>query len=101
MFACMIYGPIAAYLVGAFPARIRYTSLSLPYHIGNGICGGLLPVIGLTLCARTGNIYAGLYYPMIVAAITLVAGSLLLKETHGTLIWDVYKQANQTSPTAD
>jgi uncharacterized membrane protein len=75
MFACMIYGPIAAYLVEAFPARIRYISLSLPFHIGNGICGGLLPVIGLTLCARTGNIYAGLYYPMIVAAITLVEGN--------------------------
>jgi len=101
MFVCMIYGPIAAYLVEAFPARIRYTSLSLPYHIGNGVFGGLLPLIGLTLCARTGNIYAGLYYPMIVAAITLVTGSLLLKETHGTLIWDEYNQANQTSPTAD
>ena len=101
IFACMIYGPIAAYLVEAFPARIRYTSLSLPYHIGNGICGGLLPVIGLTLCARTGNIYAGLYYPMIVAAITLVTGSLLLKETHSTLIWDEYNQANQTSCSAD
>lgn len=97
----MIFGPIAAYLVEAFPARIRYISLSRPYHIGNGICGGLLPVIGLTLCARPGNIYAGLYYPMIVAAITLVAGSLLLKETHGTLIWEVYNQANQTSPPAD
>ena len=58
-------------------------------------------MIGLTLCARTGNIYAGLYYPMIVAAITLGAGSLLLKETHGTLIWDEYNQANQTSLTAD
>jgi MFS family permease len=92
---CMIYGPIAAYLVEAFPARIRYTSLSLPYHIGNGVFGGLLPLIGLTLCARTGNIYAGLYYPMIVAAITLVVGSLLLKETHGTLIWDEYNQAKK------
>jgi hypothetical protein len=61
----------------------------------------LLPVIGLTLCARTGNIYAGLYYPMIVAAITLVTGSLLLKETHGTLIWDECNQANQTSSSAD
>jgi MFS family permease len=101
MFVCMIYGPIAAYLVEAFPARIRYTSLSLPYHIGNGVFGGLLPLIGLTLCARTGNIYAGLYYPMIVAAITLVTGSLLLKETHGTLIWDEYNQAKQPSPTAD
>ncbi|HJY89167.1 MAG TPA: MFS transporter, partial [Candidatus Acidoferrum sp.] len=95
MFVCMIYGPIAAYLVEAFPARIRYTSLSLPYHIGNGVFGGLLPLIGLTLCARTGNIYAGLYYPVIVAAITLVTGSLLLKETHGTLIWDEYNQAKQ------
>ena len=101
MFVCMIYGPIAAYLVEAFPARIRYTSLSLPYHIGNGVFGGLLPLIGLTLCARTGNIYAGLYYPVIVAAITLVTGSLLLKETHGTLIWDEYNQAKQPSPTAD
>jgi MFS family permease len=96
IFVCMIYGPIAAYLVEAFPARIRYTSLSLPYHIGNGVFGGLLPLIGLTLCARTGNIYAGLYYPMILAAITLVTGSLLLKETHGTLIWDEYNQAKQS-----
>ena len=64
----MIYGPIAAYLVEAFPAKIRYTSLSLPYHIGNGVFGGLLPLIGLSLCAATGNIYAGLYYPMIVAS---------------------------------
>src|SRR6202795_1400453 len=87
IFVCMIYGPIAAYLVEAFPAKIRYTSLSLPYHIGNGVFGGLLPLIGLSLCARTGNIYAGLYYPMSVAAITLVFGSIFLKETHGTLIW--------------
>jgi MFS family permease len=88
LYVCMIYGPIAAYLVEAFPAKIRYTSLSLPYHIGNGVFGGLLPVIGLSVCAATGNIYAGLYYPMIVAAVTLVFGSLMLKETHGTKIWD-------------
>jgi MFS family permease len=88
IYVCMIYGPIAAYLVEAFPAKIRYTSLSLPYHIGNGVFGGLLPLIGLSLCATTGNIYAGLYYPMIVAAITLVLGSILLKETHGTKIWE-------------
>jgi MFS family permease len=87
-YVCMIYGPIAAYLVEAFPAKIRYTSLSLPYHIGNGVFGGLLPLIGLSLCAATGNIIAGLYYPMIVAGITLVLGSVLLKETHGTRIWD-------------
>jgi MFS family permease len=88
IYVCMIYGPIAAYLVEAFPAKIRYTSLSLPYHIGNGVFGGLLPLIGLSVCAATGNIYAGLYYPMIVAGITLVFGSILLKETHGTKIWD-------------
>src|SRR5271168_3956129 len=88
LYVCMIYGPIAAYLVEAFPAKIRYTSLSLPYHIGNGVFGGLLPLIGLSLCAATGNILAGLYYPMIVASITFVVGSLFLKETHGTKIWD-------------
>ena len=85
---CMIYGPIAAYLVEAFPAKVRYTSLSLPYHIGNGVFGGLLPLIGLSVGAATGSIYAGLYYPMIVASITLVVGSLMLKETHNTKIWD-------------
>jgi MFS family permease len=87
LFVCMIYGPIAAYLVEAFPAKIRYTSLSLPYHIGNGVFGGLLPLIGLSLCARSGNIYAGLYYPMAVAAVTLIVGSALLRETHGVKIW--------------
>jgi MFS family permease len=84
----IVYGPIAAYLVEAFPARIRYTALSLPYHIGNGVFGGLLPVISLSLIARTGNIYAGLYYPIAVAAITFVVGSLMLKETHQHKIWD-------------
>ncbi|HZJ46329.1 MAG TPA: MFS transporter [Pyrinomonadaceae bacterium] len=88
VFVTMVYGPIAAYLVEAFPAKIRYTALSLPYHIGNGVFGGLLPVIGLTVIAETGNIYAGLYYPIIVALITFVVGSLLLKETRHTLIWD-------------
>jgi len=88
IYVCMIYGPIAAYLVEAFPAKIRYTSLSLPYHIGNGVFGGLVPLIGLSLCAATGNIYAGLYYPMIVASVTLIVGSILLKETYGHKIWD-------------
>ena len=88
IYICMIYGPIAAYLVEAFPARIRYTSLSLPYHVGNGVLGGLLPLIGLSVCAATGNIYAGLYYPIIVAGITLVVGSVTLPETHKTRIWD-------------
>ena len=88
VFVTMVYGPIAAYLVEAFPAKIRYTALSLPYHIGNGVFGGLLPVIGLTIVAETGNIYAGLYYPIVVASLTFVVGSLLLKETHSTLIWE-------------
>ena len=87
LFVTMVYGPIAAYLVEAFPAKIRYTALSLPYHIGNGVFGGLLPVIGLSVVAQTGNIYAGLYYPIIVASITFVVGSLLLKESHHVKIW--------------
>ncbi len=87
IFVAMVYGPIAAYLVEAFPARIRYTALSLPYHIGNGIFGGLLPLIGLTIVATTGDIYAGLYYPMAVAALTFVIGSIFLKETHKHKIW--------------
>ena len=88
LYVCMVYGPIAAYLVEAFPARIRYSSLSLPYHIGNGVFGGLLPLIGVWTCAATHNIYAGLWYPMIVASVTFVVGSLLLKETSHTLIWN-------------
>jgi MFS family permease len=91
VFVTMVYGPIAAYLVEAFPAKIRYTSLSLPYHIGNGVFGGLLPVIGLWVVADTGNIYAGLYYPIIVASLTFIIGSLLLRETRHTLIWDEIK----------
>jgi MFS family permease len=88
LYVCLVYGPIAAYLIEAFPAKIRYTSLSLPYHIGNGVFGGLLPLIGLSLVAETGNIYAGLYYPMIVAGMTFIVGSLLLRETRGNRIWD-------------
>jgi MFS family permease len=94
IFVCMVYGPIAAYLVEAFPARVRYTSVSLPYHIGNGVFGGLLPLIGLGLCASTGNIYAGLYYPIGIASVTFIVGVLLLKETHGTLIWNEVQKAN-------
>lgn len=84
----MVYAPIAAYLVEAFPAKVRYTSLSLPYHIGNGVFGGLLPTIGLLACAWTGNIYAGIWYPMIIAGITFVVGTFLLPETHNVKIWD-------------
>jgi MFS family permease len=93
LWVTMVYGPIAAYLVEAFPAKIRYTALSLPYHIGNGVFGGLLPLIGLTVVAQTGNIYAGLYYPMIVAGITFIIGSIFLKETHGHKIWAEVKES--------
>jgi len=88
VFVTMVYGPIAAFLVEAFPARIRYTSLSLPYHFGNGWFGGFLPLISTALVARTGNIYAGLVYPVTVALITFVVGSLYLKESHTHRIWD-------------
>lgn len=77
----MVYGPIAAMLVEMFPTRIRYTSMSLPYHIGNGWFGGLLPTISFALVAQNGNIYYGLWYPIIIAAITLVIGVLFIKET--------------------
>lgn len=88
IFLCMAYAPIAAYLVEAFPAKIRYTSLSLPYHIGNGVFGGLQPLIGLSVIAATGNMYAGLCYPVLVAGITFVVGTLLLRETRHVRIWD-------------
>jgi sugar phosphate permease len=87
IFVTMVYGPIAAYLVEAFPAKIRYTALSLPYHIGNGVFGGLLPLIGVSVVAQTGNIYAGLYYPIVVASLTFIVGSLLLRETRHVEIW--------------
>jgi MFS family permease len=99
VFVTMVYGPIAAYLVEAFPAKVRYTSLSLPYHIGNGVFGGLLPLIGIYITASTRNLYAGLYYPIIVASITFVVGSFLLKETHATRIWDELDAGRpQTAP---
>ena len=91
--SAMTYGPIASYLVEAFPAKVRYTSLSLPYHIGNGVFGGLLPLIGLSLCASTGNIFAGLYYPIAMAAMCFICGTILLKETHSTKIWNELKSA--------
>ncbi|MDB5850871.1 MAG: transporter [Rhodoferax sp.] len=77
----MVYGPIAAMLVEMFPTRIRYTSMSLPYHIGNGWFGGLLPATALAIVAQTGNMYNGLWYPIVIAAVTLVVGTLFIKET--------------------
>jgi MFS family permease len=88
IFVTMVYGPIAAFLVEAFPAKIRYTSLSLPYHFGNGWFGGFLPLIATAVVAKTGNIYAGLIYPISVALLTFVVGSIYLKESHTMKIWD-------------
>lgn len=82
MFVTMVYGPIAAFLVELFPTHIRYTSMSLPYHIGNGIFGGLVPLIGTWMVAKTGDIYAGLYYPMAIAIMTFIIGSIWVKERH-------------------
>jgi predicted MFS family arabinose efflux permease len=78
----LVYGPIAAWLVELFPTRIRYTSMSLPYHLGNGWFGGFLPVTSFAIVAATGDIYAGLWYPIVVALMTLVIGGLFLRETH-------------------
>ena len=77
----MVYGPIAAMLVEMFPTRIRYTSMSLPYHIGNGWFGGLLPTMAFAIVAQTGNMYNGLWYPIIIAGMTFVIGVLFVKET--------------------
>ncbi len=77
----MVYGPIAAMLVELFPTRIRYTSMSLPYHIGNGWFGGLLPTTAFAIVAQTGNMYNGLWYPIIIAGVTLVVGTLFIRET--------------------
>ena len=88
IYVTMVYGPIAAMLVELFPARIRYTSMSLPYHIGNGWFGGFLPTIAFAIVASTGNIYSGLWYPVIVALITVVVGVLLLPETRDRRIAD-------------
>jgi MFS family permease len=79
-FVTMVYGPIAAFLVELFPTHIRYTSMSLPYHIGNGVFGGIVPLIGTYLVNQTGNIYAGLYYPIAIALMTFVIGCIFVKE---------------------
>jgi hypothetical protein len=83
IYVTMVYGPIAAWLVELFPARIRYTSMSLPYHIGNGWFGGFLPTVSFALVAYTGDIYYGLWYPIGVALMTVVIGTFFLRETNG------------------
>ncbi len=81
LYVTMVYGPIAAFLVELFPTQIRYTSMSLPYHIGNGWFGGMLPLTATAMVAATGDIYYGLWYPIVVAIMTLIIGTLFLTET--------------------
>ena len=80
IYVTMVYGPIAAFLVELFPTKIRYTSMSLPYHIGNGWFGGMLPLLATAMVATSGNIYYGLWYPIVVALMTVVIGALFLKD---------------------
>jgi hypothetical protein len=84
----MVYGPIAAFLVELFPTQIRYTSMSLPYHIGNGWFGGMLPLLATAMVAASGDIYYGLWYPIVVSIITVVVGALFLRETKDVKIRD-------------
>ena len=86
IYVTMVYGPIAAFLVELFPARIRYTSMSLPYHIGNGWFGGMLPLLATAIVAKEGNIYSGLWYPIIVSVVTFVVGTFFLHETKNVKI---------------
>jgi len=89
VYAAATYGPIAAALVEMFPARIRYTSMSMPYHIGSGWFGGLLPPTAFAMVAASGNIYFGLWYPAAIALMTFVVGVVFVRETKGV---DVYAQ---------
>ena len=84
IYVTMVYGPIAAFLVELFPTKIRYTSMSLPYHIGNGWFGGMLPLLATAMVAFAGNIYYGLWYPIVVAMVCAVIGVIFLRDTKGT-----------------
>jgi MFS family permease len=88
IFVTMVYGPIAAFLVELFPTKIRYTSMSLPYHIGNGVFGGLVPLIGTAIVVKTGNQYGGLIYPISIALLTFIIGSIFVKESKDARLWD-------------
>ena len=95
VYVTMVYGPIAAFLIESFPAKIRYTSFSLPYHIGNGWFGGTLPLIASFLAEKTGNIYAGLYWVVGVALMTFLVGTFGLTESHRVEIW---REAEEARP---
>ena len=103
IYVTMVYGPIAAFLVEMFPTKIRYTSMSLPYHIGNGWFGGMLPLLATAMVAATGDIYAGLWYPIVVAVMTLVIGALFLRDTKDVDIVDRLGRRNpeQVTPPID
>ena len=88
LFVTMVYGPIAAFLVELFPTRIRYSSMSLPYHIGNGVFGGMVPFIGTWMVAHTGDKLSGLWYPMAIAFITLIVGLVFIREKRDVKMWD-------------
>jgi len=88
----MVYGPIAAALVELFPTRIRYTGMSLPYHIGNGWFGGLMPATAFAMIAQTGDIYYGLWYPIVIAVMTLVIGAIFVPETRNRDIFSDTKR---------
>ncbi len=98
VYVTAVYGPIAAFLVEFFPAKIRYTSLSVPYHLGNGWFGGFVPLIATAIVAATGNIYAGLAYPIIVALMTFIVGTFFIKETFRNRIWDEVGGEQETPP---
>ena len=97
IYVTMVYGPIAAFLIESFPAKIRYTSFSLPYHIGNGWFGGTLPLIASFLAEKTGNIYAGLYWVVGVALMTFLVGTFGLTESHRVEIWREAEEARPVS----
>jgi hypothetical protein len=92
-YVTMVHGPIAAFLIESFPAKIRYTSFSLPYHLGNGWFGGTLPFIAGLLVVKTGNIFAGLYWVIGIALMTFIVGSIFLSERYRTEIWAEAEEA--------
>ena len=97
IYVTMVYGPIAAALVELFPTRIRYTSMSLPYHIGNGWFGGLLPATSFAMIAQTGDVYFGLWYPIVIALATVVIGLFFVPETKDV---DIYASDTAEPPQA-
>src|SRR6202035_3246787 len=100
LYVTMVYGPIAALLVELFPARIRYSAMSLPYHIGNGWFGGFLPTTAFAMVAATGDIYYGLWYPVVVAMATVVIGGLFLKDTRRVELDDWVRGPEPAAPGA-